>query len=257
MMLSLAQLGSRDFSLSGIRVIRQVSPFRQLRIRDRKLNSFVYLAQGRCRFTYENGEFSMESGAVAYLPYGSCHVFDILSEDAIFYRVDFHLEVAGEVALFSQEPLLVSNRTTKACADAISRLATDYEFVQNSIAKTELMCRVFRELSVSTQTGEEKRLAPAVAYLSANLSPQITCKHLAKLCHLSVARFYDLFRQAYAVTPLAFRDRLLLQRARLLLEEGLLTVTEIADSLGFESVAYFSRFFKKHMGVSPSQYAQG
>ena len=35
-----------------------------------------------------------------------------------------------------------------------------------------------------------------------------------------------------------------------------MSVTEVAAHLGFSSVAYFSRFFKKHVGLSPSAFAE-
>jgi AraC-like DNA-binding protein len=56
------------------------------------------------------------------------------------------------------------------------------------------------------------------------------------------------------MTPLEYRDALLMGRAKLLLRDGTFSIKEIADVLGFESVSYFSRFFKKNRGLSPSQY---
>ena len=54
--------------------------------------------------------------------------------------------------------------------------------------------------------------------------------------------------------PLEYRSSLLAKRASQLLREGSFSVTEVAEMLGFESVSYFSRFFKKHKGISPSKY---
>ena len=254
MLISIHELQSFDFALSGIRAIRQVSPFRQLQVRRRTLNSFVYMICGKCRFTYESGSFSMEAGSVAYLPYGSKHTFDILTEESEFYRIDFHVTVGGETVCFSDAPIFLSDRISRECTDGIQQLYTDFEFAQNSVFKTELLCRIFRELGTVPTSPRRKRLAPAVTYLTEHLTQDISCKALAQLCHLSTAQFYDLFKAEFSVTPLAYRNQLLLQRACLLLEDGGLTVTEIAEQLGFETVGYFSRFFKKHMGNSPTHY---
>ena len=48
-----------------------------------------------------------------------------------------------------------------------------------------------------------------------------------------------------------YRNALILQKAESFLRSGSFSVSEIGEMLGFESVAYFSRFFKKHNGKSP------
>ena len=41
-----------------------------------------------------------------------------------------------------------------------------------------------------------------------------------------------------------------------MLRDKEISVTEISEKLGFDSVHYFSRLFKKHTGVSPVNYAK-
>lgn len=54
------------------------------------------------------------------------------------------------------------------------------------------------------------------------------------------------------MTPVEYIHKLRMDRARLYLESGAMTVGEIAAAVGIEDVAYFSRLFKKRMGVPPS-----
>ena len=85
---------------------------------------------------------------------------------------------------------------------------------------------------------------PVVGHFSAD--------ELAALCNLSTAQFYHLFHLEYGITPQVYHNNLLLRKAVLLLETQQYAVAEIATMLGFESPAYFSRFFKKHKGYPPS-----
>ena len=68
---------------------------------------------------------------------------------------------------------------------------------------------------------------------------------------VSYSHFRTLFRQCYRLSPGQYLDHLRLAESKRLLHLGEMQVNEIAASLGFESPYYFSRFFKKHQGVSP------
>jgi AraC-like DNA-binding protein len=150
-------------------------------------------------------------------------------------------------------PLKLCHVVPEECATAIQTLMDHYQFVQNSIRKAELMCTIFRTLSSRPASARRDRLSPAIRYLREHLTEKIDCSSLAQACNLSSAQFYNLFHEEYGRSPLEHRDSLLVDRAVILLHDGAFSVSEVAEMLGFESVSYFSRFFKKHHGVPPSK----
>ena len=197
----------------------------------------------------------MEPDAVCYLPTGSNHLFEILADDTEIYRIDFRVTAGDEVVLFSDAPLLVTDHPSAECMGIMHKMANDFAISQNSVAKMELLCAIFRSLARSATSC--RRTAPAVEYLQKHPAQRICVGDLAKLCNLGTAQFYNLFQAEYDTTPLAYRDSILLQRAEMLLQAGDFSVGEVAEMLGFESAAYFSRFFKKHREMSPSKFAAG
>jgi AraC-like DNA-binding protein len=71
---------------------------------------------------------------------------------------------------------------------------------------------------------------------------------------LSYSTFRRLFRQYTGLSPRQYALRMSLRRAGDLLARTRLPVGRIAEELGFESVYYFSRFFRKKMGCAPTEY---
>jgi AraC-like DNA-binding protein len=63
------------------------------------------------------------------------------------------------------------------------------------------------------------------------------------------------FKQVTGLTLLQQRDALRLERARRLIRKGL-AMHEVAERVGIADPNYFSRWFKRHTGVSPSRYAR-
>lgn len=254
MIIPLEELKNHDFALSKINIIHQKPTYRELSPTNRKPNGFLYIIRGNCHYYHENGDFPLGPESVVYLPSGSRHKLVIESEDIEFYRIDFHLEKDGEIVLFSPSPLKLCSHAPAECIEAIRTMAERYQFVHDSVAKASLLCTILSSLCTPTDNPRKQKLDPAIHYLLEHLTEKVSCAELARLCCLSTARFYDLFHAEYGMPPLEYRSSLLTKRASLLLRDGSFSVTEVAEMLGFESVSYFSRFFKKHKGVSPAQY---
>ncbi len=91
-------------------------------------------------------------------------------------------------------------------------------------------------------------------YVKAHLSGPITIQDLARHVHYSRAYITVQFKAATGMSIMDYVERQRMQRAKELLEEGSQTVTQIAESLGYASLQYFSRRFRLAVGCSPSQY---
>ncbi|MEO8204658.1 MAG: AraC family transcriptional regulator [Chthoniobacterales bacterium] len=79
---------------------------------------------------------------------------------------------------------------------------------------------------------------------------------LAGQAHLSRSQFTRLFTKVSGLAPASFLIRARLERAQRLISETSLTLNQIADSLDYRDVFFFSRQYKKYMGYAPSKLRQ-
>jgi AraC-like DNA-binding protein len=75
-----------------------------------------------------------------------------------------------------------------------------------------------------------------------------------KMCGLKRTYFHELFLRETGLTPKAYHHKLLMKRAANLLQESSLSVTDVAEKLGYSSIHPFTRHFGAYYGVSPRQY---
>ncbi|MFC0007233.1 helix-turn-helix domain-containing protein [Micromonospora siamensis] len=80
---------------------------------------------------------------------------------------------------------------------------------------------------------------------------------LARRAHVSRAHFTRSFVAAFGVTPHRYLLTRRLERAKALLRDGDLTVTEVCLAVGFTSLGSFSTQFRRFVGESPSGYRAG
>jgi len=81
-----------------------------------------------------------------------------------------------------------------------------------------------------------------------------TVKHMAEQLYLSPRYLSDLLKQETGKTAIELIHLFLISEAKNLLKGTSLSVSEIAYNLGFENHPYFSRLFKKVVGVSPNSF---
>lgn len=95
----------------------------------------------------------------------------------------------------------------------------------------------------------------AARFIEYNYSRNIDVEDIAASVGISRSHLYRLFMENISVPPNEYLMRYRMNKAAALLEEGHLSVGEVAFSTGFSDQLYFSRVFKKYMGIPPSQYA--
>lgn len=100
----------------------------------------------------------------------------------------------------------------------------------------------------------ESPLSNAILYVQNHLSEQITVSEMAQAAGYHVSHFTQLFQKQMGISPGQFIQKKKSDTAAQLLTSTDLPVSEIADSLGFNNPFYFSSFFKKQTGMTPSAY---
>jgi len=93
-----------------------------------------------------------------------------------------------------------------------------------------------------------------IKYVENHYHEKIYIAELAKQCQISIYQFSRVFKREKGIT---FRDYLIkyrLNKACELLQESILLVGDIGFAVGFNDHSYFTRVFKQHVGVSPSDY---
>ncbi|MBL8047878.1 MAG: helix-turn-helix transcriptional regulator [Chthonomonas sp.] len=97
------------------------------------------------------------------------------------------------------------------------------------------------------------QIAAALEFLDRQFAQPLNDSDVADQVGLSTSHFRYLFRQATGEPFQKYLLRLRLEKARLLLQDHNLTVSEVTHMVGFVSAAHFTRSFSRRFGYSPSQ----
>lgn len=111
--------------------------------------------------------------------------------------------------------------------------------------------------AVKTLSGE-RSLSPVVSavnqYVYENLDRNFALEDLARGCGYNQDYIYRIIKKEFGISALQYINLIRFDQAKELIEHSELSLSEIAWNLGFESIQYFSRFFKKYSGMPPSEY---
>ncbi len=97
-------------------------------------------------------------------------------------------------------------------------------------------------------------LAKAVSFMEDNYLKPLKLEELADIANLSVRHFSRIFKENYKATPIDYIIKLRINHACFVLKKSKLSISEIALESGFDDSNYFTRQFKKTIGITPKQY---
>ena len=227
---------------------------------NRPSHGLAYFADGEHLYTFEkNKKIICEKGDLIYLPQSSNYTVYQLKHNKNapknVFAINFLISTDEKF-----EPFKITLKNP-AKIEALFESA-EREWVKKDIGYADaVFSDLYKILSLikkdyrSDYYGSKYReiISPAISYIRNNYTAKkITAETLADICGISVSYLRRLFSRCYGVSPIEYIINLRLEYAKEMIYSGDFSVTAAAEKSGFNDISYFSRAFKKHFGVSPT-----
>lgn len=103
--------------------------------------------------------------------------------------------------------------------------------------------------------GSSKALADAAkSYIEAHSTEKFSLRAISEALFVNGSYLLRVFKACTGHTLLAYHNSVRCERAKCLLMNDTMPISQIGDEVGFVSSAHFSHVFKKIVGVTPSEY---
>lgn len=221
----------------------------------------LYFLEGEADIYCDDHSFTVKKGEIVVFQSGCLHA--VAAEDALYecLIVDRGLCLSAGVdtgMLHFKDHIADDTLVTlyKKVANEVGKGEPKYRTLAVRGAVLSLMaylCRQYaarKEEKSRTDLGIEK----AIRYIKEHLSEVITIDRLASLAGFSKYYFVREFKRVTSYTVVAYVNLARIERSKELLAQGEMTVGEIAATCGYNNLSYFSKTFRAHTGLAPSEY---
>lgn len=135
---------------------------------------------------------------------------------------------------------------------------TGYEDVCQAYMEI-LIIRLMRSTTLAvpaqTQSVSANRQCAAVRrHIDQHFKEALTLEQLAEECHMNKFYLSHTFKREYGISPINYMISRRIEESKYLLAETDLSMTQIAQLLGFSSLSYFSQVFRRTQNTSPMEY---
>ena len=94
-------------------------------------------------------------------------------------------------------------------------------------------------------------------FIAANHAEDVTLSMVAKAVHMSTFYFCKQFKKATGLSFTNYLSRVRVEKAKEMLLDPHVRISEVAFDCGFQSLTHFNRVFRKLIGASPTAYRSG
>lgn len=227
----------------------------------RPFHSIAIINDGSGISLFDGKKLKINKGDVLFIPKYATYSCDWCAEKSV-ELFSLHFDFLPQFNPFQNVDAPIQTLQV----DDAKNLKTLYEKIFRSFraetSKTALLALFFEYLSKTLPclfyedgTKDQHSIQSAIDYIENNYISPVTVEYLASLCALSPSRFFTKFKKATGYSPIAYKNKVLINHvAQSLLANKEKTVEEIADEYGFNSSVYLRRLFKEYFHVSPTAY---
>lgn len=118
----------------------------------------------------------------------------------------------------------------------------------------EHLALIANQIGLQKRMGDPPMITGAKDYVASHQSDPIKLEEIARALNVSTFHFCRKFKQATGLTFVEYLSRVRIEKAKILLHNKNLHITEIAYEVGFQSLTHFNRIFRKLVAHSPTEY---
>ncbi|MGS4042501.1 AraC family ligand binding domain-containing protein [Staphylococcus pseudintermedius] len=225
---------------------------------------------GTGTLTYNQKKYTLKPGDLFLLCRGmNVHYESTLDEPWTYYWVGFSgklvFDYLNRTSLY--ETRVIQNQPTntirqiiyRMCQRSIEYATENSDDIQHMRDLYELLYELHQHFPKPFHVVKNERYSnvrEAIRYINDNYMHAISINDVAKHVNVSRSYLYKMFRKHIDQSPQHYLIHIRMYHASQLFKETDLQSQEIADRVGYKDPLLFSRAFKKHFGVTATQYRE-
>lgn len=160
--------------------------------------------------------------------------------------------------------VVISRAAVEGGASLDKLLGLNYEFIGELAGKKEyndICLWIIKVLDIFIDTVYETRniknakiVGESLNYIHQNFHLNLSLENVAQQVYISPYYLSHLFKEELGITFVEYLTKVRIEEAKKLLKTTSLSIVAIASEVGYEDASYFSKVFKKNMGISPNQF---
>lgn len=230
-------------------------------------NKMYYIKDGKSAITINDELFYPEPGDLLFIPEGCQHSYALFQSKSLtkywchftayigsqplcsLFSFPYMINISKDGVLLEStfDKLIHAYRSNDAASVILSQsaLLELIHFYLHTLSPEQL---TFSTLKSSTDMGT------ILQYMDKHLGDKITLNNLASVVNIHPNYLARLFKEQFGMAPIQYINLQRIHVAKKLLENNMPSIKAIADQTGFESPYYFSQVFRKHTGLTPTEF---
>ena len=248
---------------------------------------FILVLRGPITVHIDNETFKAQPGDIYFINSNQIHsattevdkqgngigeILGMVFDKSILLIVADNLEIRQALSLFGGSNVIRNHysRTHPLCPELTESMNKAYEeFTHLEMAYEfgilscvyRMMTPLLRLHQHEPRSGDPdkhaayyRRLKPAVDYMETHFSGKVYMESVCQTVNMSPYHFSSMFKKVFGIPPIQYLTRVRIDRAKRMLLDRDIPVTEIAERSGFCNINYFDKVFKEQSGFTPIEY---
>lgn len=245
------------FKLQSIELVRDG------RIEQQLIESYVLIIvkSGVGCLTIDLDEYPLRQDAIHIALPGQTLGVTLQDEDELeLYVIKFEVcwdsvshptfQLVGEIPIYPKaQTVLLCDMMYSYC-----RSEQSVERFRGQSAFLELLYWIIKNIRMLPELDSRTALESTKAYIESHYNESITIEQLARMAKISPKYYVDLFKKTYGKSAMDYVTEVRVNYAKQFMVQSDARLRDIAHQVGYNDEFYFSRKFKKEVGVSPTAY---